>query len=288
MVAVARLVEVVERKLDEAPVWNGYLRGGVWTEARLLVGHALGVDAFDADATTRDVAPGDVDAVNRLLVERVRTGRPVPYLVGETVYDRMRLRVEVGTFVPRNALEYVFDDVVGEVAWSDEPRALDLCCGIGAVGLGIARRHPTVVVDQLDIDEQAVLVAKANAVRRRVEDRCRPQVSDLFDALPPARRYDLVTVNPPYVPSTSRDTTCREVRAEPDAAVFSDGDGLSLTRAVVARAASWLADDGLLVLEVGPAQHAELDWILAGRGRWWEHRGRPLHLVTVRRPELVR
>lgn len=289
MATMARLLDEVERRLTEAPVWSGSVRGHARTEARLLVEHALRLDAADPARATRDaVTQADLDAVNALLRRRVRDRVPTAYLVGETEYDGIRLRVEQGTFIPRNALEFVFDEVVADVVWGGQPRALDLCCGVGAVGIGIARRHPEVLVDQVDLDGLAVTVAKANAVRHGVEDRCTGYIGDLFDPLPAGRRYDLVTVNPPYVPEAREDTTCQEVRAEPRGAVFSPGDGLSLTRAVLVQVAERLTDDGLLVLEVGPEQHDHVDWLLAGRGRWRQHRGRPLHLVTVRRPDLVR
>lgn len=291
MIPAARLAAEVQRLLADAPVWSGYVRGAGRREAELLVGHALGVDLLDPANLHTPVTRADVDAVNTLLRRRVHDRVPVPYLVGETVYDGLRLRVEPGTFIPRNALQFVLDEVVAEVPWgrgATQPRALDLCCGVGAVGVAVARRHPGVRVDQVDLDAHAVDVAKDNAVRHGVDDRCRQFVGDLFAPLPPGRRYDLVTVNPPYIPDSQEQRTCGEVRNEPRGAVFSPGDGLSLTRAVLASVAPWLRDDGVLVLEVGPSQHDHVDWLLAGRGRWWSHRGRPLHLVSIDRRDLVR
>lgn len=288
MGTAAGVVNQVERVLGNAPVWSGYVRGAGRREAELLVGHAIGRDLLDPAQQDIPVTRADVEAVNELLRRRVRERVPVPYLIGETVYDGMRLRVDPGTFVPRNALEFVLDDVVEQVAWCEEPRALDLCCGVGAVGLAVARRHPRVRVDQVDLDPLAVTVAKDNAVRQGLDDRCTGLVGDLFAPVPAGRRYDLVTVNPPYIPARHEQTTCREVRHEPRGAVFSGGDGLSLARAVVAAVAEHLTDHGLLVLEVGPPQHDHVDWMLAGRGRWWRHRDKPLHLVSISRRDLIR
>lgn len=287
MRTVAGLALDVAAVLGDAPVWSRYVRGGARAEAVLLVEHVLGEDLDAPGVAEREASDELVRAIEALLRRRIQERVPVPHLVGRTRYDGMRLDASERLFIPRNALEYVLDDVVESVPWSAVPRALDLCCGIGAVGLAVARRVPGLLLDQADVDPHAVEVAGRNAQRLGLAGRVEGAVGDLFDALPRGRRYDLVTANPPYVPARHGREACPEAHHEPPGAIFGEGDGLGLTRAIVAAAPRWLAPRGVLVLECSPAQHDHLAWMLAGRGRWWEHGGRPLHLVSVTRDQLV-
>jgi ribosomal protein L3 glutamine methyltransferase len=79
--------------------------------------------------------------------------------------------------------------------------------------------------------------------------------SNLFDRLKP-RRYDLIVSNPPYVDAGDLATMPAEYHSEPGLALGSGADGLDLTRRILANASSYLAEQGLLVVEVGNSWQA--------------------------------
>ena len=77
-----------------------------------------------------------------------------------------------------------------------------------------------------------------------------PIRSDLFRDLPKVQ-YDLIVTNPPYVDAEDMSDLPNEYRHEPELGLASGTDGLKLTRRILGNAADYLADDGVLICEVG-------------------------------------
>jgi ribosomal protein L3 glutamine methyltransferase len=80
--------------------------------------------------------------------------------------------------------------------------------------------------------------------------------SDLFAALDPGRRYDLIIANPPYVATAEVAAFDPEYRAEPVLAHAGGIDGLDLVRRIVDEAGAWLVPGGTLVVELGTGRAA--------------------------------
>jgi len=77
---------------------------------------------------------------------------------------------------------------------ADPPaRVADLACGMGWSSIAMAQAYPKIVVDGLDLDEDAIAAAQRNAKQAAVADRVRFSATDAA-LLPPANRYDLVTI----------------------------------------------------------------------------------------------
>ena len=73
-------------------------------------------------------------------------------------------------------------------------RILDLGCGYGIIGLAIAAVVPDAVIDAVDVNERAVLLANENAERLQVADRYRAATPSAID---PDAVYDEIWSNPP-------------------------------------------------------------------------------------------
>ena len=77
------------------------------------------------------------------------------------------------------------------------------------------------------------------------------------------KRQDLILSNPPYVDAADLAAMPAEYRSEPPRGLGSGADGLDLTRRILAEAGDFLADTGLLVVEVGnswEALEADYPW----------------------------
>jgi release factor glutamine methyltransferase len=105
-----------------------------------------------------------------------------------------------------------------------------------------------------DVSPGALDVARDNALRLGAYNVAF-RAGDLFAAVDPACRFDVVTANPPYIPSGEIDSLPADVRQhEPRAALDGGDDGLALLRRIVAGAVAHLAPRGVLAVEVGAGE----------------------------------
>lgn len=253
-------------------------------DARALVFDTLRIRDHDERYLDATVTRVERAALLDRLERRIAGPVPVPYLTGEAYLDGRRFAVRPGVFVPRSALGLLLSRLVDSVEWGSPPRALELGCGTGALGISVALRVPGARVDLVDVAPLAVEVARENTLLHGVSSRVKTAVSDMFAAVDPAVRYDLVLANLPYVPGEH--THNAEVAAEPATAIFRPGDGLDLVRLAVQESASYLAPRGVLALEVGVPNEPRVREELGERGEWWTTEGKPVGVVLLTRDDL--
>jgi ribosomal protein L3 glutamine methyltransferase len=144
-------------------------------------------------------------------------------------------------------------------------------------------------VDAVDISQPALELAARNAARHGVGERLRLIRSDLFGAVP-RQPYDLILANPPYVPATEVSGLPGEYRAEPGLGLASGADGLDATLEILARAADYLGDGGVLICEVGESEQRLADCLPDLPFLWLEfaHGGSGVFLLERAQLESVR
>ena len=98
-------------------------------------------------------------------------------------------------------------------------------------------------------------VAAVNVEHHELQHRVSLLESDVFSKLP-GQRYDLIVSNPPYVDAEDMADLPEEFLREPELGLASGPDGLDVTKRILAEAADYLTDDGVLVIEVGNSQWA--------------------------------
>jgi release factor glutamine methyltransferase len=226
-------------------------------DARLLVGHVLGLDAMRLIVhADRPVGAAEVARVMDL-AERRMAGEPVARIVGEKEFWSLPLRLSPETLVPRPDTETV---VEAALAWTQrEGRAhtpltiLDLGTGTGAILLALLSELPNATGVGVDIAEGAARTARENARRLGLGDRARFAVSHWTDGI--AGRFDIVVSNPPYIKIGEIPELPLEVsRYDPQIALDGGADGLAAYRAILARLDGILAANGSAFLEVGAGQ----------------------------------
>jgi ribosomal protein L3 glutamine methyltransferase len=136
-------------------------------------------------------------------------------------------------------------------AWlSDRTQsALDLCTGNGSLAVLLAMAYPDVSVVGSDVSADALAVAHINVAKHDLAQRITLVASDGLAQV--AGTFDLIVCNPPYVNAASMAKLPAEYLAEPTLALASGPDGMDFCRVLIAKAASRLTPDGVLVLEIG-------------------------------------
>ena len=210
------------------------------------------------------------------LIERRATQRvPVAYLTHEALLGEYRFYVDERVIVPRSFIAELIPEQFQP--WIDEPAAvsnvLELCTGSGCLAIMLADAFTNAQIDAVDLSADALAVAHKNVADYQLTDRITLYQSDLYDALP-AKKYDLIVSNPPYVNSASMAQLPPEYRAEPAMALAGGADGMDIVRRIVAAAKQRLTPRGVLVIEIGHEfAHAEaafadleLTWLSTSAG----------------------
>jgi release factor glutamine methyltransferase len=236
-------------------------------DAELLLARAIGLDRVGLVMhAERALTPAELSAF-REVFKRRRAGEPVAYLLGEREFYGISFQVDARVLVPRPETETLVDVALARTrSRSMFGNALDLCTGSGCVAIAFARARGTWRVTATDVSEDALSVARRNAARTGAVRNLRLMASDLFGALH-GERFDLITANPPYIPSGELDQLPLDVRAfEPRLALDGGEDGLDLVRRIASQALAHLSPRGLLALEIGAEQGAEAHAILRNAG----------------------
>ena len=242
-------------------------------DAELIVGHALSMDRIKILLSAeRELSNDELESI-RALVKRRRSFEPIAYLRGEREFYGHRFRVDARVLVPRPDTETLVDVALERLRGRDlGARVVDLCTGSGCVAVSLKLERKTIAVDATDLSADALVVARDNAQRLGAVWNVRFAHGDLFAPLldragKPARKYDLVVGNPPYVASAEIPTLMADVRDhEPRLALDGGADGLDLVRRIVDEAPRWLREGGALALEVGAGQAPQVIALLTARG----------------------
>jgi release factor glutamine methyltransferase len=234
-------------------------------DARLLVGHALGLDhSALAAASTRALTPTEAARLDAVLTRRL-AHEPVARIRGSKEFWSLPLAVTPDVLVPRPETETVVEAALAVVARDRALRIADLGTGSGAILLALLSELPAAQGIGTDRSERALAVARRNANALGLADRAAFIVCHFADAI--TGSCDLVVANPPYIPSDEIATLAPDVRDyDPSLALDGGGDGLAAYRAIAADAARVLAPGGWLTVEIGIGQAEAVAALLAQHG----------------------
>ncbi len=236
-------------------------------DADLLLAHVLGIERSRLALITT-LTDQQLDEYENLVSRRSQR-EPLQHLTGEAYFRYLTLQVGPGVFIPRPETETLVDLALAELetlrAHNAElsPVVVDLCTGSAAIPLAIATEFGGLRASAVEYASDALAWADRNVTAHAAQLAAVGSTVDLFEG--DARRaaallaklvgqVDVLTCNPPYIPSAAipRDSEVRDF--DPDIALYGGVDGLEVVRAVVEQAAILLRPGGLLLIEHGDEQ----------------------------------
>jgi len=264
-------VKTYENALAWGQAALGMLPNGK-NEARIILSYATGLSSTEFITRAKELMNNeDFSEYEKRIYMRIE-GVPLQYIVGMQEFMGLPIRVNPSVLIPRLDTEILVEQVLAEIERKgvQKPRVLDLCTGSGAIGIAIAAKVPDAVVTMMDVSEPALRTAMGNASLNGVSRRCIFVQSNMFDAIPEDRVYDVIVCNPPYIKSDVIDTLEVEVKDhEPRMALDGGADGLDYYRVIANEASMYLKSGGTLALEIGSDQAADVRKLL-NRERTWQ------------------
>ncbi len=278
MATVRELLDVGVASLRESGSESARL------DAELLLAEALGTDRTGVLAHTGALVGDGAAARYHAALDRRATGEPVAYIRGFKEFHGLAFGVDDRALIPRPETERLVElaepEVVRRLIGAPRPpgspplRVIDVGAGSGAVAVTLAvllRRRgmvDEVAITATDISDDALQLAKENAVAHAVADRLSFLTSDLlpgFDSTP----WDVVVANLPYVRTDAIATLPRAAAYEPAVALDGGIDGLQVIGRLLDQLATSLAGDGVALIEIGGDQAESMRALVDERLRGW-------------------
>ena len=217
----------------------------------LLVAHELDCRRMDLYLRFDQPVPEEKLPALREHLKKRSQRTPLQHLTNVVHFYSHDFISDHRALIPRPESEELVSLVLKET-FPKPARILDLGCGSGVLGLSLAKALGT-DCEQLvlaDLSTEALSLAKENAEALQVPAEI--VQSNLFLGL--EGRFDLIIANLPYIGESEREDLSKEVRHDPEIALFSGSDGLDLLRLFASQCSPFLKSGGLIALEVGHSQ----------------------------------
>ena len=225
-----------------------------WTEAQILLSFVLKSDKLFLISHDDYVLKKNEEKEYINCVEERLKGVPIAYITHQREFYGRKFYVDENVLVPRPETELIID-VVKSLSISKRIKILDLCTGSGIIPITLSLQIPEAFVIGIDISENALNVAKKN------NEVLGTQVtfiqSDMFENVP-QERFDIITSNPPYIPTEDLKGLDSDVQREPSIALDGGGDGLDFYKIILSQVKDYLNEKGFIVLEIGYNQSEDI------------------------------
>tara|TARA_B100000989_G_scaffold55567_1_gene37414 strand:- start:5429 stop:6268 length:840 start_codon:yes stop_codon:yes gene_type:complete len=220
----------------------------------ILIAHSLGIKRLDIYLDLDRPLTETQLTILRPLVKRRASREPLQYIIGKTEFYGITLKVDPRALIPRHETEELIELIVERLE-TPPRRILDLGTGSGAIALALASKYSDAEVTATDQSDEAITLAKENAVELNLSSKVTFIKGAWFEPLDEGARFDLIVSNPPYLTEIEMQTAEPEViDHEPHSALASGQDGLDDLRLIFKSVSKHLAEGGLLALETGVGQ----------------------------------
>ncbi len=233
-------------------------------EARLLLEFATGLTPerlLRDDGRNLSVGQAQrlTDALHRRLAHE-----PISRIKGERCFSGRTFKLSPAVLDPRPETETLIDLVLQWVEQTGSRQRpvsiIDVGTGSGCILITLLAELPNATGLATDLSPDALRIATANAEHNGVATRTRFAQARSLDGIDGP--FEILVSNPPYIPSTDIAALDPGVRKyDPRLALDGGPDGLAIYRDIAARAGV-VVPSGLIAVEVGAGQAADVAHIL--------------------------
>jgi len=226
-------------------------------KARLLMQFVLNVSRQYVIVNDMEEFDKNKEKQYFLLVRKLRQGFPIEHITHQKEFMKLNFFVDENVLIPRQDTEILVEEVINIAKKNNCKKILDLCTGSGAIAVSLAKYLPECKITALDVSNEALKIAKKNAISNEVEDRITFVNSDMFTNLN-EQKFDIIVSNPPYIKTSVIKELEDEVKREPHIALDGGEDGLYFYKKIIKECYQYLKFGGYLCLEIGFDQKIDI------------------------------
>jgi release factor glutamine methyltransferase len=223
----------------------------------------LGWDKATLLANLREPTPMPLEPRFSEWISRRERREPTAYILGTREFWGRPFLVTPAVLVPRPETEFIVEEALPLLKDAEAPRIADIGTGSGILAITLAAELPAASVVATDLSGDALDVARQNAEELGVAGRIAFVETSYLDNVD--GMFDLVVANPPYVRDSDKLALSRDVRHEPDVALFGGPDGLRDVGGVLDAAVAKVKPGGWFVMEFGYGQEDDVRRLVDGR-----------------------
>ncbi|MDP2540629.1 protein-(glutamine-N5) methyltransferase, release factor-specific [Tenacibaculum discolor] len=213
----------------------------------------------------------EISSDKRILLDealvRLKEEEPIQYILTKTEFYGLPFKVNQNTLIPRPETEELVEWIINEVDKNQESLSiLDIGTGTGCIPISLKKHLPKTTVSTIDVSEEALKIAKQNAVLNKVEVFFMHQ--DILKTEELSGEFDIIVSNPPYVRELEKVEIKNNVlKNEPHLALFvEDNNPLIFYKKIADLAKNSLTKTGLLFFEINQYLGLETVEMLKNKG----------------------
>jgi len=216
-----------------------------------MIEHYLGLERFILALEPQTVVSKEDEQPLFEGLAKLRLQQPLQYILGTSYFFDSEFIVNKNVLIPRPETEELVQWIIAEIGnWKSEIRILDIGTGSGCIAISLAKNVPNAKVYALDVSEEALNVAKENALKNDVTiEFIQANILEL-ECL--NENFDVIVSNPPYVRALEKEMMSSNVKEEePSLALFvSDEKPLIFYDKITQLAKQSLNFNGVLYFEI--------------------------------------
>ncbi len=236
-----------------ADMYPGY---EIYAMARIIIQSVAGIKIPVQFYETSQPVTAETAVKIYNICSELKKGKPIQYILGETVFYNCRIKLNNSTLIPRPETEELTRLVIDENR-SFRGTIADICTGSGCIAVALAANLPLAGITGIDISDSAIVTAKENALINNVNVQF---TTDDILGLKKSFYAGIFVSNPPYVRESEKRFMNRNVLDnEPHNALFvPDDDPMIFYRAILKIAETMLLSPGKIYFEINEALGIEM------------------------------
>lgn len=212
------------------------------------------------------ISPAELKLFQGYVARRLKR-EPLQYILGETEFWGLRMKVSPKVLVPRHETELLVEQAI-KIVGTQPYRILDIGTGSGCIAIALAHALPQISMTATDICPDSIALARENALINKVTRQIEFIETDIY---PPRNTppFDMIVANPPYVSEGTWNSLQEEIRFyEPKGAIVSGPTGLEIIERILDEAWPYLKPGGPLIMEIGDDEREAVFSLIQKRPLW--------------------